>query len=87
MTSLVMAAALSTNAKIGLAVGAVAFVLLFFKLIAGFIRFCFRHPFIFILLLLCGGLGFIFNFLLVGVAILAVVGGGLAFFVLNEFNG
>jgi hypothetical protein len=52
----------------------------------GFIRFCFRHPIIFILLLVCGGLGLAFNVLLAGILILAVlIGGGLAMF-LGNFN-
>lgn len=79
-------AATATNTKIAVGIGLVVFVLLFFKLIVGFIKFCFRHPFLFFILLICGGLGFLFNFLFAGILILAVIIGGIAFMLLNEFN-
>ncbi|PWG00608.1 hypothetical protein DCM90_05880 [Levilactobacillus bambusae] len=81
-----MAAAMSNNAQIGIAVGVIIFIILFFKLIIAFIKFCFRHPILFIILLLCGGLGFAFNFLLGGAVILAALVGGVVFMLLNGFD-
>lgn len=86
MTMLVAPLAMANAGKIGVAAGILVFAILFIKLIMGFIRFCFRHPIIFILLLVCGGLGLAFNVLLAGILILAVfIGGGLAMF-LGNFN-
>ncbi|KRN29168.1 hypothetical protein IV38_GL000046 [Lactobacillus selangorensis] len=82
----VLAAEVSSNAKIAIAIGLIVFIVLFFKLIVGFIKFCFRHPFIFIILLICGGLGFGFNFLLGGIIVIAALVGGVVFWLLNEFN-
>ncbi|MFC6170008.1 hypothetical protein [Loigolactobacillus jiayinensis] len=87
MTTLMLTAGMTTGTQLAIAVGVIAFVLLFFKLVTSFIKFCFRHPVIFVLLLLCGGLGFIFNFLLAGILIIAVIIGGVAFFIANEFGG
>lgn len=78
---------MTTSAKLAIAIGLIVFIILLFKLIVGFIKFCFRHPFTFILLLLCGGLGLAFNVLLGGVIILAVLVGGVAFWVLDGFDG
>ncbi|GEL14353.1 hypothetical protein [Pediococcus cellicola] len=86
MNSLILAASTAVNTKIAVVLGLIIFIVLFFKLIMGFIKFCFRHPVIFIVLLLCGGLGFLFNFLLAGILILAVVGGGIVLMVLNGFD-
>ncbi len=86
MNSLILAASTAANTKIAVVLGLIIFIVLFFKLIMGFIKFCFRHPVIFIVLLLCGGLGFLFNFLLAGILILAVVGGGIVLMVLNGFD-
>ncbi|WP_260267579.1 hypothetical protein [Pediococcus parvulus] len=81
-----MLATTASNTNIAFLIGGIIFVILFFKLIMSFLRFCFRHPFIFIILLLCGGLGFVFNFLLGGIIILAVIVGFIAFMILSEFN-
>ncbi|BAP84871.1 hypothetical protein LOOC260_102930 [Paucilactobacillus hokkaidonensis JCM 18461] len=86
MTSFLLPLAMTDGAKVGIAVGALVFIILFIKLIIGFIKFCFRHPVIFIVLLLCGGLGFAFNFLLAGILILAVLAGGVVMFIFNEFG-
>ncbi|KIS04305.1 hypothetical protein [Paucilactobacillus wasatchensis] len=86
MTSLLLPLAMENGAKIGILVGVLVFIVLFIKLIIGFIKFCFRHPIIFIGLLLCGGLGFAFNFLLAGVLIIAVLIGGLVTFILGGFG-
>lgn len=86
MTPLLFAETAANNTKIAVAVGALVFIILFFKLIVGFIKFCFRHPFIFILLLLCGGLGFMFNFLLAGIGIIAVIVGGIVLLIANSFD-
>lgn len=86
MTALISLAAMSSDAKIAIGVGVVIFVLLFFKLVMGFIRFFFRHPFWFLLLLLCGGLGFAFSFLLGGVIVVAALAGGGLFWVLGAFD-
>lgn len=86
MIPLLLAETAGNNTKIAVAVGVLVFVILFFKLIISFIKFCFRHPFIFILLLLCGGLGFAFNFLLAGIGIIAVIIGGLVLMIMNNFN-
>ncbi|KRM78397.1 hypothetical protein FC84_GL000932 [Lapidilactobacillus dextrinicus DSM 20335] len=86
MTPLLFAASLSTDGKIAIGVGAVLFIILFFKLLVGFLKFCLRHPILFIILLLCGGLGFAFHFLLAGIVVLAILGGGLVFFALDQFN-
>ncbi|MDV7693289.1 hypothetical protein A7K95_00730 [Pediococcus parvulus] len=81
-----MLAATVSNTNIALLIGGIIFIILFFKLIMSFLRFCLRHPIIFIILLLCGGLGFVFNFLLGGIIILAVIVGFIAFMILSEFN-
>lgn len=86
MMPLLLAETAGNNTKIAVAVGVLVFVILFFKLIISFIKFCFHHPFIFILLLLCGGLGFAFNFLLAGIGIIAVIAGGLVFMIFNNFD-
>lgn len=86
MSSFLLPLAMTDGARIGIAVGVLVFIMLFIKLIIGFIKFCFRHPIIFILLLLCGGLGFAFNFLLAGVLILAVLAGGIVMFIFNGFD-
>lgn len=86
MMPLLLAETAGNNTKIAVAVGVLVFVILFFKLIISFIKFCFHHPFIFILLLLCGGLGFAFNFLLAGIGIIAVIVGGLVFMIFNNFD-
>ncbi|WP_232310815.1 hypothetical protein ABUE38_06500 [Pediococcus parvulus] len=85
MTNFILAATVS-NTNIALLIGGIIFIILFFKLIMSFLRFCLRHPIIFIILLLCGGLGFVFNFLLGGIIILAVIVGFIAFMILSEFN-
>lgn len=81
-----MLATTASNTNIAFLIGGIVFVILFFKLIMSFLRFCLRHPIIFIILLLCGGLGFVFNFLLGGIIILAVIVGFIAFMILSEFN-
>ncbi|WP_395387111.1 hypothetical protein [Pediococcus parvulus] len=81
-----MLATTASNTNIALLIGGIIFIILFFKLIMSFLRFCLRHPIIFIILLLCGGLGFVFNFLLGGIIILAVIVGFIAFMILSEFN-
>ncbi|MGI6025101.1 MAG: hypothetical protein ACOX73_07195 [Pediococcus parvulus] len=81
-----MLATTASNTNIALLIGGIIFIILFFKLIMSFLRFCLRHPIIFIILLLCGGLGFVFNFLLGGIIILAVIVGLIAFMILSEFN-
>ncbi|MCT3026373.1 hypothetical protein EFN35_00365 [Pediococcus parvulus] len=81
-----MLSATVSNTNIALLIGGIIFIILFFKLIMSFLRFCLRHPIIFIILLLCGGLGFVFNFLLGGIIILAVIVGFIAFMILSEFN-
>jgi len=81
-----MLATTASNTNIAFLIGGIIFVILFFKLIMSFLRFCLRHPIIFIILLLCGGLGFVFNFLLGGIIILAVIVGFIAFMILSEFN-
>ncbi|WP_386794840.1 hypothetical protein [Loigolactobacillus zhaoyuanensis] len=78
--------AVTTNTKIAVGIGVIIFVLLFFKLMTSFIKFCFRHPILFLFLLLCGGLGFIFNFLLAGIAIVAVLIGGGALVMFNSWD-
>ncbi|GAB5054033.1 hypothetical protein [Pediococcus parvulus] len=85
MTNFILSATVS-NTNIALLIGGIIFIILFFKLIMSFLRFCLRHPIIFIILLLCGGLGFVFNFLLGGIIILAVIVGFIAFMILSEFN-
>ncbi|MFZ2588675.1 hypothetical protein [Paucilactobacillus nenjiangensis] len=75
--------AMSDGAKFGIAAGVIVFILLFIKLIIGFIKFCFRHPILFVLLLIFGGLGIAFNVLLAGILIVAVIAG---FGVLSLFN-
>ncbi|WP_010622707.1 hypothetical protein ABTQ33_10845 [Paucilactobacillus suebicus] len=86
MSSLLLPIAMTQGAKLGIGVGVLIFVLLFIKLIIGFIKFCFRHPIIFILLLVCGGLGLAFNVMLAGVIIVAVLGGGIVAFIFGNFN-
>jgi len=81
-----MLATTASNTNIALLIGGIIFIILFLKLIMSFLRFCLRHPIIFIILLLCGGLGFVFNFLLGGIIILAVIVGFIAFMILSEFN-
>ncbi|GAK47849.1 hypothetical protein LOSG293_130380 [Secundilactobacillus oryzae JCM 18671] len=83
-TFLMMAASNAT--QVGIFVGIIVFLVLFFKLIMGFIRFMFRHPIWFILLLALGGLGLAFNLLLGGVVILAVLAGGGIMFAMNSFD-
>lgn len=85
MTNFILSATVS-NTNIALLIGGIIFIILFFKLIMSFLRFCLRHPIIFIILLLCGGLWFVFNFLLGGIIILAVIVGFIAFMILSEFN-
>lgn len=85
MTNFILSATVS-NTNIALLIGGIIFIILFFKLIMSFLRFCLRHPIIFIILLLCGGLGFVFNFLLGGIIILAVIVGFIAFMILSELN-
>lgn len=79
-----MALAMSDGAKFGIVIGVIVFILLFIKLIIGFIKFCFRHPILFILLLVFGGLGVVFNVLLAGILIIAVIAG---FGIMSLFNG
>lgn len=86
MVTLFGMAAMSSDAKIAVGVGVVVFAILFFKLLRGFIRFFFRHPFWFILLLVFGGIGFAFNILLGGAVILAALVGGGAFMLLGNFD-
>ncbi|WP_304054992.1 hypothetical protein [Levilactobacillus namurensis] len=86
MTTLLSLATVSGNEKIAIGVGLIVFVVLFFKLIGAFIRFFFRHPIWFLLLLLVGGVGFAFSFLLGGAVILAVLVGGGAFWLLGNFD-
>ena len=81
--STLFSVAASNAGQIGIIAGIIVFVLLFFKIIIGFIKFCFRHPILFIILLLCGGLGFFFSLAVGGALILAVVVGGFAMIVMN----
>lgn len=85
MSTFFMMAA-SNATQVGIFVGIIVFLVLFFKLIMGFIRFMFRHPIWFILLLALGGLGLAFNLLLGGVVILAVLAGGGIMFAMNSFD-
>lgn len=86
MSGIVLPLAMTHAGELGVVVGVLVFIVLFFKLIGGFIKFCFRHPILFILLLICGGLGLAFNVLLGGVVILAILaGGGIAMF-FGNFN-
>lgn len=85
MTNLLLMAA-AANTKIAVAAGLIIFVMLFFKLIVGFIKLCFHLPVIFFILLICGGLGFLFSFLFAGILILAVVVSGVVLMMLNGFG-
>ncbi|KRM78394.1 hypothetical protein FC84_GL000928 [Lapidilactobacillus dextrinicus DSM 20335] len=86
MIPIILAASSSTNIKLALGIGLVIFIVLFFKLLVGFLKFCLRHPFISLLFLIGGGLGLAFHFLLGVIVIIAVVCGGLVFFALDQFN-
>ncbi|WP_236698835.1 hypothetical protein [Pediococcus inopinatus] len=87
MKFIMLATGLSTNTRLAVVIGLIIFAVLFFKLIVGFIKFCLRHPIIFLVLLFGGGLGLIFNLFLGGIVIVAVIVGGIAFWLLSEFDG
>lgn len=86
MTPIILAASASASTKLALGIGLVIFIVLFFKLLVGFLKFCLRHPFLSLLLLVGGGLGLAFHFLLGVIIVIAVICGGLVFFVLDQFN-
>ncbi|KRM94349.1 hypothetical protein FC56_GL001303 [Lentilactobacillus senioris DSM 24302 = JCM 17472] len=74
---------MSNAAKVGILVGVLIFIVLFFKLIGGLFRFFLRHPIWFIILLAVGGIGLFFSVAVGGIVIAAVVGGGLIFTIMG----
>ncbi|KRN61015.1 hypothetical protein IV83_GL001175 [Pediococcus inopinatus] len=80
-----LSVAMSHGDKIAIVTGIIVLMSLFSNLIISFIKFCFQHPYIFILMLLFSGLGFSFNLLLGYLLAFAAVIIGITFFMRDIF--